>query len=89
MDVIQRLLTDHFFMVDFSCVIRFLHGLRLWNLYLCHICTSGVEGGGATADDTLTPSGAVCVHVSQHTGRNEQNGLNILQMHHDIIIIIQ
>lgn len=44
------------FMVDFSCLIRFLHGLSL--LDVCHMCVAVMMvRRGAITDDILTPSG--------------------------------
>lgn len=53
------------FMVDFSCLIGFSHGLSLWKLDVCHMCMAVLMG--AITDDILTPLGGVCVHVCNET----------------------
>lgn len=50
------------FMVDLSCLIRFLHGLSLWKLEDCHLRMGRVDGSEElTTDDISITSEGVCL----------------------------
>ena len=83
------------FMVDFPRLIRFLHGLSLWKLDVCHMCMavlmvrrgqSGLPDRQVTDDSSNSYGRSTCVHICTHEhmkegtwGNSDRKSLSMLQ----------